>query len=108
MNITKLISQEISNRKGKVTLNFDSINDKLADNQYKSTKEWINDVNSLLLNEQRFYDKNAHFSHIVQYLQKWFEKKVKNVPLTELDAWMVDYHNVQKHMKKLAKMNPPS
>lgn len=108
MNITKLISQEMSNRQSTFTLSFDKINDKLSNNMYQSTKEWINDVNSVLLNEQRFYEKNSQFSNVVQYLQKWFDKKVKIIPYTEMDAWMVDYHHTQERLKKLAELNPPS
>lgn len=108
MNITKLISQEIANRQSNFKITFDSIHTKLSDNSYESTKEWINEVNSVLFNEQRYYEKNTQFYIIVQYLQKWFEKKVKYAPATEIDAWMIDYHYVQKRLKALKKLNPPS
>ena len=105
MNMTKLLIQEIISRQSNFSVNFDSISEKLNNNSYKSTREWIDEMNMVLLNEQRYYEKNPHFYTIVQYIQKWFEKKVKYVPSTELDAWLVDYQKVQKHMAKLSRLS---
>lgn len=107
MNMTRLLSQEIEKRHSNFSITFDSISTKLTEDSYESTKEWINEVNSILLNELRFYDKNTQFYTIIIYLQKWFEKKVKIIPSTAMDAWMIDYQKVQKRMKKLSRLNPP-
>lgn len=101
MNITSFISQEMEKDENQSRLTFQSIRNRLQDNSYMSPDEWIRDVNSVLYLQKTNYKEDTPQYYLVSYLEKWFHKKVKEIPQNESEIWMLKYKKVQRLIKQL-------
>ena len=79
---------------------------KLKESLYKKINELIHDVNLIWANAKKFNGEDSLFTIMAMEASLWFDKKIKNLPSSPEEEWLM---KVQKVTNKFynALCNPP-
>lgn len=79
-------------------IDFITIQDRLKNNVYDSTKKWEEDVNSIFENVKN--QKISPYDQIALELQQYFNQAIQDIPTTRYESWALRARKINDKIKE--------
>jgi protein subunit release factor A len=94
-------------QKIKKPMDLGTIKSKLNSNDYKNSKEWLEDVYLVWQNAKNYHPKSSSIYRAAELLKKKTDKMVQTIPKDEIENWSLKLNKINSKIQALLK-NPPS
>ena len=92
----------------KKPMSFSVIKKKLIAGEYKSVKEFGNDVNLIAQNAIKYNGENSMFGYMAQDIAIWVDKKIQGKPQNNDEEWRLHLTQVVQKLRSHIDNAPPS